>query len=141
MLILPEDNGTVDTDAWTMLCMTADRFWDRQSYATLKSASLKCQSIYFIALALHSAARCWFDILVELEKTISDGDAYLSPNILQNSFFVEDGSYSNSKDTSGRFESLLSLSRHRITQSSNGSFTRGSRGAFPRTKARTLSRY
>jgi hypothetical protein len=97
MLILPEDGDTVDTDAWTMLCMTADRFWDRQSYTTLKSPSLKCQSIYFIALALHSAARCWRDILVELEKTISDGDAYLSPNVLQNSFFVEDDSYSNSR--------------------------------------------
>jgi hypothetical protein len=97
MLMLPEDGGTVDTDAWTMLCMTADHFWDRQSYATLKSPSLKCQSIYFIALALHSAAHRWRDLLVELDQTISDGDAYLSPNVLQNSFFVEDDSYSNSR--------------------------------------------
>jgi len=97
MLIYPEERDTVDTDAWTMICMTDKRFWDPESYTTLKSPSLKCQSIYFIALALHTAAHHWRDLLVQLEKTISDGNAYLSPTELQNSFFVEDDSYSNSR--------------------------------------------
>jgi hypothetical protein len=97
MLIIPEDGNKVDTDAWTMLCMTDDGFWDRESYATLKSPSLKCQSIHFIALALRSAADSWRRLLGELERTVSDGNAYLSPIELQNSFFVEDDSYSNSR--------------------------------------------
>lgn len=97
MLIVPEDGPRIDTDAWTMLCMTDNRFWNPESHTTLRSPSLKCQSVCFIALALHTAAHRWRDLLVQLERRINEGDAYLRPTELQNSFFVEDDSYSNSR--------------------------------------------
>lgn len=87
MLIVPKEGPRIDTDAWTMLCMTDNGFWNPESYTTLRSPSLKSQSVYFIALALHTAAHRRRDLLVQLERRINEGDSYLSPTELQNSFF------------------------------------------------------
>ena len=78
------------------MCLTPDRFWPYDVYATCQAPTLRAQLTYYVAEALAIVVTRWREVLQAVEKLVDSGEVLRQSDHLQDILF-DDDTFSTSK--------------------------------------------